>query len=170
MINTSELELPRGLIEEASWAARARREVVRYLPAWMFFFYGSLLLNTGLTNFDPPRPELSANAIFPLAVFVAFYLVRAFRAPDVEHRWPMALTALGLAICLPLLNLAYHRPSPVSGRALLVAFEISNFIWAAVMAGHAMRARRGHVWLFFGAGLLYGLCLENGGIVLGFFH
>jgi uncharacterized membrane protein len=170
MINTSELELPRGLLQEASLGARARREVWRFLPAWMFFFYGCLLLNTGLTNFDPPRPDLGVNAIFPLSVFVIFYFVRAFRAPDVEHRWPLALTALGLSICLPLINVAYHRPSPVSGRGLLVAFEISNFIWAAIMLAHAAKARRGHVALFFGAGLLYGLCLENGGILLGFFH
>src|SRR5207247_514007 len=129
MMNTSELELPRGLLAEAPWPMRARREVVRYLPGGMFFFSGLLLFNTGLTNFDPPRPDLSSNAIFPLAVFVAFYFVRAFRAPEVEGRWSMALTALGVALCLPLLNLWVHRPSPVSGRALLVAFEISNFIW-----------------------------------------
>src|SRR5256885_9139291 len=104
MINTSELELPRGLIEEASWARRARKEVVRFLRAWMFFFYGCLLLNTGLTNFDPPRPDLSANACFPLAVFVVFYVVRAWRAPEVEHRWQMALMAIGCAVCMPLLN------------------------------------------------------------------
>jgi uncharacterized membrane protein len=168
--NTSELELTRGLLAEAPWHERARNEVVRFLPAWMFFFYGCLLLNASLTNFDPPRPDLAANAIFPLGVFVAFYLVRALKAPDVEHRLPLAVMAVSLALCFPVLNLAYHRPSPVSGRGLLLAFEISNFVWAGIMAWHAWRARRGHLLLFFGAGFLYGLFLENGGIVLGFFH
>jgi uncharacterized membrane protein len=136
----------------------------------MFFLYACLLLNTGLTNFDPPRPDFSANALFPLAVFVTFYLVRAAYAPDVERRWPMALMAVALATCLPLMNVAYHTPSPLSGRAMLIAFEISNFVWAAIMIWHARRAKRGHVALFFGVGLLYGAVLENGGIVLGFFH
>jgi len=168
--DTSELQLPRGLIAEVSLGKRARAEVVRFLPAWMFFFYACLLLNTGLTNFEPARPDLSANAIFPLTVFVAFYLVRAWRAPEVEHRWSMAFVALGLATLVPMINIAYHNPSPVTGRGLLVAFEVSNFVWAAVMLWHARRAKRGHAWLFFGAGFLYGLLLENGGIVLGFFH
>ncbi len=168
--NTQELELPRGLLAESPWHARARHEVARFLPAWMFLFYGCLLLNTTLTNFDPPRPDLAPNAIFPLAVFVLFYVVRAFKAPDVENRWLLGLVALALAVLLPVLNLASYRPSPISGHGLLVAFEISNFVWAGIMLWHARRARRGHALLFFGAGLLYGLLLENGGIVLGFFH
>jgi uncharacterized membrane protein len=168
--DTSELQLPRGLVADKPWLGRAKAEVARFLPAWMFFFYACLLLNTGLTNFSPPRPELSSNAIFPLSVFVVFYLVRAWRAPEVEHRWPMAFMALGLATLVPLVNIAYHNPSPVTGKGLLYAFEISNFVWAGVMLWHARRAKRGHAWLFFGAGFLYGLMLENGGIVLGFFH
>src|SRR4051794_9180402 len=117
--DTRELELPRGLLEESSWHVRARREVVRFLPAWMFFFYGCLLLNTSLTNFDPPRPDLAPNAIFPIAVFAVFYVVRAFKAPDVENRVALAVLALALACFLPVLNLAYHRTSPISGRGLL---------------------------------------------------
>lgn len=168
--NTRELELPRDYVGETSVLQRAKTEVIRFLPAWMFFFYACLLLNTGLTNFDPPRPELSANALFPLSVFVIFYLVRAARAPEVEHRWAMAIVPLGLAVCFPLITVAYHNPSPVTGRGLLVAFEVSNFAWAAVMLWHARRPNRGHAALFFGAGFLYGFCLENGGILLGFFH
>src|SRR5258705_11969348 len=109
--NTRELELPRGLLEEVSLVQRAKTEVVRFLPAWMFFFYGCLLLNTGLTNFDPPRADFTHNAIFPLGVFVAFYLVRAVRAPEVKHRWTMALTALALAVIAPAINIAYHQPA-----------------------------------------------------------
>ena len=168
--DTSELQLPRGLLSEESLVKRAKDEVVRFFPAWMFFFYACLLLNTGLTNFSPPKPELSANAFFPLAVFVGFYLVRAARAPDVENRWGMAFMAVGLSTLCPLLNIAWHSPSPINGRGLLVAFELSNLVWAAVMLWHTWRAKRGHGWLFFGVGFLYGLALENGGIVLGFFH
>lgn len=168
--DTSELQLPKGLLAEASLAQRAKAEVARFLPAWMFFFYALLLLNTGLTNFSPPRGDLNANVYFPLAVFVGFYLVRAVKAPDVEYRWPMAIVALGVSAVFPLINMAYHNPSPVTGSGLLVAFEVSNFIFAALLIWHARRAKRGHAALFFGVGFLYGLLLENGGIVLGFFH
>jgi uncharacterized membrane protein len=166
--NTSELEIPRWV--DAPWHERARKEVVRYLPAWMFFFYGCLLLNAALTNFNPPRPDLAPNVVFPFAVFVTFYIVRAFRAPDVENRWQLALIAVALAVAFPVLNLSFHRPSPVSGRGLLVAFELSNFVLGALLSWHAWRAKRGHALLFFGVALFYGLLLENGGIMLGFFH
>ena len=38
------------------------------------------------------------------------------------------------------------------------------------MVWHLWKHQRSHVPLFFGVGLLYGAALENGGIVLGFFH
>lgn len=168
--STGELVLPDGALELAPVRARAAREVIEHLPVWMFFFYGCLLLNTSLTNFSPSRTDLAHLAVFPLLVFVGFYAVRGLKAADVTNRVAMIATTFGLALALPLATWTWHRPSPLSHDGLLAAYELSNFGWAALMIWHAARKQRRHVWLFFGVGLVYGACLENGGILLGYFH
>ena len=167
--NTSDLSVPRPREAFAPLAARLGREVGQHLPAWFYFIYGVLLLNTALTNFSPPRPDLAWTVVFPLGVFVLFYAAQALAAPA-EGRRALALLAMGLAAGTPLLILAIHRPSPLTGHGLLLVYEWSNFLWAGLMLWHAWRAGGRHASLFFGAGLLYGALLENGGIVLGFFH
>jgi uncharacterized membrane protein len=176
MASTQETQLPdeafsvplSGRLGEVLRAAG--REVWRFFPAWLYLFYGCLLLNAELTNLQPPRVDLAPTAAFPLAVFVAFSAVRAFTAPGVRNRGRALGIPLALAVGLPLINFSWHRPSPLSGDALLRVYELSNFAWAALMVAHAWSFRKSHIALFFGAGLLYGAVLENGGIVLGFFH
>lgn len=167
---TGELVLPAGVLELEPVRTRAVREVVEYLPVWMFFFYGCLLLNASLTNLSPARPDLAHLAVFPLVVFVGFYAVRALKGADVSNPLAMIAATFGIALLLPMATIAWHRPSPLSHRGLLAAYELSNFGWAAMMMWHAARKQRGHVLLFFGVGLFYGACLENGGILLGYFH
>ena len=166
---TGEFELPVGALG-GSLVARARREIAANLPAWFYFFYGALLLNTALTNFSPPQDATAWTAIFPLGVFVLYTLARAWKAPDVESRALLLLGSLAPAVLLPLMTLAFHTPSPLQGKQLLYWYELSNFFWAGVMVWHAARSKRGHLGLFFGAGLAYGAVLENGGIFLGYFH
>lgn len=155
---------PRGVVRGAL------HELWVYLPAWLYFIYACLLLNTGLTNFSPPKSELAWLTVFPLLVFVVFYGVRAARAPDVQRRGRLLTTAVLLSIALPLLNWSFHRPSPLTGQSLLYVYELSNFFWAGLLFAHAFSQQRMHAALFFGAGFIYGLCLENGGILLGYFH
>lgn len=145
----------------------ARRELWRQFPAWMFFIYGVLLLNTELTNFDTERTDLAHTIVFPLSVFVLFQLVR-FRGGKATRQ--LLFTSLALSLALPALVFFWHSPSPLSHAALLRIYEWSNFGWAALLIWHLWTHDRSHVTLFFGVGLLYGAVLENGGIILGFFH
>lgn len=168
-LQTGEIELPREAWAVDSFPAQLRAEIVNELPVWMFLFYGLLLLNCGLTNFNPPQTQSAWTVIFPLGVFMVSMLARVARADALPNRGWLLLTALGLSVILPVANMAYHRPSWVQNETLLVAYELSNFFWAAVLMWHAARAGRQHLALFFGAGLLYGTLLENGGIWLGFF-
>lgn len=167
---TGEIELPADAFSNTRLFARARQEVAQNLPAWFYFFYGCLLLNTALTNFEPALTHTAWTAIFPLSVFAIFTVVRAWRAPDVESRTLLLLGSLGPAALLPMMTLAWHRPSPLQGDQMLYWYELSNFFWAALMVWHAFRAKAGHVGLFFGAAFFYGAMLENGGIFLGYFH
>ena len=163
------LTSPRELPAARNLARRAREEIWRFFPTWMFFFYGCLLLNTELTNLVPPRDDLAYTALFPLSVFALFYGVRAYRAPEVRRRSAMFFVAAALCLGWPLLNLAVHRPSPFELPLLRRMFELSNFVWGALLLVHALRRRPSHAVLFFGVGLLYGALLENGGILLGFY-
>lgn len=170
--NTGEWQVPLAsdVFEARPLVARALAEVWRFLPVWMYLIYACLLLNTQLTNFDPPRADLAHTVVFPVAVFIVFYVVRAHRAPEVGHRGFMLAVTVGLALGLPLLNVSYHRPSPLSIETLRVVYELSNFVWAGLLLLHAYRRHKSHAVLLFGAGLFYGACLENGGIWLGYFH
>ncbi len=147
--------------------AAARHELWRHLPAWMFFIYAQLLLNTELTNFDPPKTELAYTAIFPLSVFVIYQVVR-FIHGDASRR--VLLVSVSLATVLPTFTYFFHTPSPIALPTLLRVYEWSNFIWAALLMFNLWWHHRSHLLLFFGVAFLYGMVLENGGIVLGFFH
>ncbi len=167
---TGEIELPADAFTNTRLWTRAYKEVVENLPAWSYFFYGTLLLNAALTNFSPPQTQTAWTAVFPLSAFVIFTLVRAWRAPDVESRTLLLLGSLAPAFLLPVMTLAWHQPSPVQGVQLLYWYELSNFFWAGLMIWHAARAKAGHVGLFFLSAFIYGAVLENGGILLGYFH
>src|SRR4051812_2525884 len=69
---TGEIELPAEAFTNTRLWSRARQEVAANLPAWFYFFYGCLLLNTALTNFSPPLTQTAWTAIFPLSVFAVF--------------------------------------------------------------------------------------------------
>lgn len=164
---TSETTLPAEASAPVSTLAAAREELWRHLPAWMFFLYGALLLNTQLTNFAPARSDLAYTIIFPLAVFVAYQVVR-FTHGSGSLR--LLVTSLVFAFGLPTLAFFVHTPSPLETRTLLRWYEWSNFAWAGLLAWNLWKRERTHVALFFGVGLVYGAALENGGIVLDFFH
>ncbi|MEW5742089.1 MAG: carotenoid biosynthesis protein [Myxococcota bacterium] len=166
---TEETYLPEGALDRprTGLLTAARRELWRHLPAWMFFIYAVLLLNTELTNFHPARADLAHTIVFPLSVFVLFQGVRASFGRASRRLLAVSLT---LAFGLPLLILSTARPSPLDVSQLLRVYEWSNFLWAGLLVAHAWRHQRSHVALFFGVAFVYGLCLENGGILLGFFH
>ncbi len=174
---TGETEVPAEALLSStpsfSWRRLAKvvsREVVTFLPAWMYLVYGCLLLNAELTNVSPPRYDLVPTVVFPLAVFLLFSAARAFGLSEVRARRRFFFSTAAVTVVLPVLNLSYHQPSPLTREQLLVVYEYSNFVWAALLVWHAWRHERSHLVLFFGVGLLYGMLLENGGIVMGFFH
>ena len=149
--------------------ASLRADLGKNLPLWLYLLCGVLLFNTALTNLGRPRPDLAWAAVFPLGLFSLIQLLRAARAGAPSER-RLLLASLAFPALLPPLILAVQRPSPLSHRGLLVAYELSSFAWGALLIWHAWRLRPALVALFFGAGLFYGALLENGGILLGFFH
>ncbi len=163
---SSETTLPPGAVVDGPLTA-ARKELWSQLPAWMFFIYGVLLLNTELTNFSPARGDLAHTVVFPLSAFALYQVVR-FTSGHATRRTLM--TSLVLALGFPTVVFFWHTPSPLAHDTLLRIYEWSNFAWAALLIWHLWAHDSTHVALFFGVGLFYGAVLENGGILLGFFH
>lgn len=171
--NTGETQLPLsevGLRDTALPYLRAAWKAVKEdAPAWVFFFNACLLLNTSLTNLDPPRPDFAPTIVFPMAMFVLFSTVRALKSDRVRFPRAALVVPVVLALGLPALNILVHRPSPLELSTLRLTYELSNFLWAALIIRFLWTTQKSLVALFFGVGLVYGAILENGGIVLGFF-
>jgi hypothetical protein len=165
-----EFSLARSRASPMSLGRALRTEVWDHLPVWLFLFYGWALLNAFLTNLSPPRPDLAFTAAFPLAVFAAYYSLRAMRAEDVRRRRLMLVGIPLLVIVLPVTTLLWHRPYPIESRRLRDIYEFTNFLWVGLAVFHAARTNWTRATIFFGAALFYGALLENGGILLGYFH
>ncbi|MBE2252366.1 MAG: carotenoid biosynthesis protein [Myxococcus sp.] len=171
--NTGENQLPLS-------ALGARELVLPYVragwramgddvPAWLFFWNACLLLNTSLTNLSPARPDFAPTILFPMGVFVLFTTVRALKSPTVRFPRLALYVPVAMALGLPTLNLLFHTPSPLEVSTLRTVYELSNFLWAALLIRYFWQRQKSLLAFFFGVGLFYGAVLENGGIVLGFF-
>src|SRR5438477_403367 len=62
---------PLGLLQEVSWARRAKAEVREFLPAWMFLIYGALLENGGILLGFFHETNLKLTLVRPLVAPVA---------------------------------------------------------------------------------------------------
>jgi hypothetical protein len=141
----------------------AWRELATHYPAWMLLFLSVSMLNNALANLGSPRWDLAWPIVFPIALFGGFYALRA------EGRASVLLRALAVAVAMPAVLVLVHRPSPLSQAALLQVYEYSNFVVFVPLLVHARFHGKGTLGIFFGAGLLYGVILENGGIAMGYF-
>ncbi len=162
--NASEFQdIPAQRPRRPSQVRAAWRELGVHYPAWMLLFLAVSMLNNALANLGSPRWDLAWPIVFPLALFMAFYTLRA------QGRVDVVLRALVAALALPILLMFVYRPSPLTQPELLRVYEASNFIVFLPLLAYAWRHGRGTLGVFFGAGLLYGVILENGGIAMGYF-
>jgi hypothetical protein len=171
--NTGETRLPlsEAGVREFVWPyLRAGwRAMGDDVPAWLFFWNACLMLNTALTNLNPSRPDFAVTIIFPMSVFVLFTTVRALKSNQVRFPKLALGVPVALALGLPTLNLLWHSPQPLELSTLRTVYELSNFLWAALLIRYAWKREKTLLAYFFGIGLVYGAVLENAGIVLGFF-
>ncbi len=175
-MNGERTETPRPLVEgrgeaperpgRGSWAG----ESWATFPAWLYYLITISLIQGAYSHLSPPRPDLAAAAFIPLCIFAVFLFYRR-RSPDFSlPRRKSLVVGIVALLAVPVLCVVTARPSPLSTPALLRVYEISTLATMIPLVWHMRRDGVRTLVLFLGVGLAYGTVLENGGIVLGYFH
>jgi hypothetical protein len=146
------------------------RFVWRNLPVFFIWFIGLSVLNNSLHHIAPPVENAGLLSFFPLACSIVLLwfsckgdygdekMLKPFFA------WTVGLTALYLT---PFMH-GLSMPFDINTQRLI--YEFSALAQFAILLTHAKGwfTRNDWIWVF-GVTLVFGLILENGGIVLGFF-
>jgi len=136
------------------------------------------LLHAALANFPEDgfaglglsRLDFVPTIAFPMAWFVGFFVLRIRSSARLENRWKAYAALAGLAVGFPLLVTFFHRPHILSHDALTTLFEGAQLFWVLIFVAHVVLTRGWHGFvMFFGVTFLYGMILENTGIIMGFF-
>lgn len=140
------------------------------LPVFFIWFIGLSVLNNSLHHISPPVENAGTLSIFPLAcsLVLLWFACRKYygdrNVPKAFSSWFVGLTALYLAPFLHGLSL------PLDEDTQKLIYEFSALAQFVLLVAHARSwfTRKDWIWVF-GITLLFGMILENGGIVLGFF-
>ena len=157
----------------------AKQEFIRYLPMWFVYFSAMGLLHAAFANFPAhgfdslglSRLAFIPTTAFPMAWFVGFFVLRIHHSQRLmKYRWFGYVALLVLAVCVPLAIAFFHVQHQLSHEQLADLFELAQFFWAGLFIAHALSTRGRHgLVMFFGVTFIYGLVLENSGIIMNFF-
>lgn len=136
-------------------------------PLVSFVACSLVICITATASLDPARPDFSFTFLFPLVVPVLVYSLRWRSSSQVERR--VAVSVLCVAALFLSVNLTFVWRYPLSNAAIRTIFEAGGIAQALILGLHAFSRGRGVLAMFFAATLLYGVVLENGGILLGYF-
>ncbi|MDP8255032.1 MAG: carotenoid biosynthesis protein [Candidatus Alcyoniella australis] len=151
-----------------------------HFPAWFVFIMGWGIINYEMARISPQmwgdhnRNLFALTVIFPMFWFLSYYTLAIRREGGAKQRRDLVLVWM-LGIGAPLLTwliptYVYQRKGYLSGAEIVQVYEYSQFMWVAVLALHALRTRSFQRMLtFFAVCFVYGLLLENMGIILGYF-
>lgn len=164
-------------IPVVSWRGAAR-EFVRYLPIWFIYLEAIGLLHASLANFPQAsfdtlglsRLVFAPTILFPMAWVAAFFVLRIKHSERLPAPWRAWLVLAGLVLGVPLVVVLFHEPYPLTHDQLTTMFEFSQFLWVGLFVLQILLTRGRHALvLFFGVTFVYGMLLENTGIIMHFF-
>ena len=142
---------------------------IQLVPAWCLWFQAFSLFAAEVRLLDPPRYDLAATVVFPLAWFAAYYLVKPSEGPAKSLSRALLLVTLSCAMPLVLI-LVVLEPVPQPPGVLMLQAESARLVLTALLAVCCLFGLSKAMFVkFFVVGLLYGAILENGGILGGFF-
>jgi len=154
------------------------RDLRKHGPIWFVGLMAVVLINYEVTNVNRARYVETGLALWKFALtaaipvfWVLFYSY--FRARDSQrlvHRWRVYGALAVFMIGAPLAIFLFGRPRPMTDAQIVFFYEAAQYLWLALMVAHCWY-NRGFAMtvLFFGVCFLYGMALENAGIIIGFF-
>ena len=155
------------------------REFREHLPIWFVYLSAIGLLHAALANFPEQgfanvgisRERFIATLPIPLIWVTAYFVLRIRNSARIENKWKGYLALAGLVVGMPLLIVFGYQPHPLSHDQLTTLFEATQFLWVGLFVAQILLTRGWHgLVMFFGVTFIYGLMLENTGIVMHFFY
>ena len=146
----------------------------RNLPVFFIWFIGLSTLNNALHNISPPVESVRTLSFLPLVctLFLLWFSIRRESGnmqDDVRARRRFFAWGAGLVL-LYLTPLVHDSLIPLSLKTQKHIYEASALIQFVILVIHGRTWLRAHDWIWvFGVTLLFGMILENGGIIMGVF-
>lgn len=117
-----------------------------------------------------PRSRFPVAMILQMMVFTVYMGKRIVRSSRVKQKRTAGLVLAVLAIGIPAAVIFGCRPFYFNPGFLKILFEIQTFLFVAVFTVQILWKRGASaLLLFFGVTSIYGLILENTGIIMGYF-
>ncbi len=154
------------------------RDLRDHAPIWFVALMAFALLNYEVTNIDRvryaeiglPLWKFALTATFPLFWVLLYNFFRARDTQRLRHPWVVWGVLAAMMIGGPLAIFLFGRPRPLTNAQIVLYYEAAQFVWLALMVAQCWYTRGlADTVLFFGVGFLYGLTLENTGIIMGYF-
>jgi len=139
------------------------------LPVFFICFIGASVLNNALHHISPPMTDVVSVSFFPLgiALILLWYALKnedRWFSLKAYFAWVLVMTVI---YCLPM---THGLLVPFEKDTQRIIYELSALVEFIVLVLH------GRTWLdrwgwirIFGVTLVYGMILENGGIIMGVF-
>jgi len=153
-------------------------ELFEHGPIWFVFLIGIAVMHYEAANVPPENFTAAGHekwrflltALIPFSWVLIYYFFRVRDAVVLKNRRRAhALISLWI-LGFPLLLYLVSRPKYLPEKQLVMLYEYTQFLWLALMVLHAWFTRgAAQTVLFFGVCFLYGMGLENMGIIIGFF-
>ena len=142
----------------------------RNIPIFIIYLTGLSILDTALHEVVPPLkfvPWLCLVPLFTSLILLAF-AVRNLRNGFRLRRYLLWSSAMA---CVYAITLFPRTGTPLSTDTHRLIYEASAIVEFIIIALHARTWLKGWGWVWvFGVTLCFGMILENGGIVMGFFR
>ncbi len=156
-----------------------KREFLEHLPIWFVYLSAVGLLHAALANF-PDKGFLQIGIqkiyfvptlLFPMVWFVGYFILRIRHSQRIQQRWKAYLWLFFMAVLVPLFIIFFYQRYELTHEQLALLFEASQFFWVFLFIVQIALTRGWHsLVLFFGVTFIYGLLLENSGIIMRFFY
>ena len=154
-------------------------EYREHLPIWFVYLSGIGLLHAALANFPQDgfaalcieRWRFAPTLLLPWTWFIAYFVLRIRSSSRLASPWKAYVGLFVLTALVPAVIVLGYQPYPLSHDQLTLVFEGSQYFWVALFVGQILLSRGWRSLVtYFGVTFVYGLVLENSGIIMRFFY